>query len=202
MGRFLGQLPSDLFGVSLPELKVGVLEYTKEQMGDLDVDGVAVEFETSQTEATTCEGVSILAQPPCPRQITVIVKAADAAEVTADATATVYGTNIAGDAISEVLTFTANLATALTTAKAFKTVSKVVFTAQADGTPAFNIGWNEVFGLPFMFAEKPLALEQFDGAMQFTAGTFTVDADEIEKNTYDPNGNLDGLKPLKLLLFL
>lgn len=200
MGRFLGELPSDVFGISLPELKVGVLSYTKEEMADLDANGILAEYETSTTEAKTA--TTFLAQPPCPRQITVIVKAADAGEVTKDATCTINGTNIADTAISETLTFTDNLATALTTAKAFKTVTSIVFSAQADGTPAFDVGWNEVFGLPFMFDAKPFALEKFDGAVQFTAGTFTIDDNEIEKNVYDPNGNLDGAKELELILFL
>ena len=200
MGKFLGELPSDVFGISLPELKVGVLSYTKEEMADLDANGILAEYETSTTEAKTA--TTFLAQPPCPRQITVIVKAADAGEVTKDATCTINGTNIAGATISEVLTFTADLSTALTTAKAFKSVTSIVFSAQADGTPAFDVGWNEVFGLPFMFDAKPFALEKFGGAVQFTAGTFTIDDNEIEKNVYDPNGNLDGAKELELILFL
>lgn len=199
MGKFLGQLPSDVFGINLPEYKVGVLSYTKEEMADLDANGILAEEETSATEIVTV--TEFLNQPPCPRQITAIVKATDATEVTADSTIIINGTNIAGDAITETLTFTANLATALTTAKAFKTITSIVFSEQADGTPAFDIGWNEVFGLPFMFTEKPFMLEKFDGVVQFTAGTLTIDADEIEKNVYNPNGDLDGLKDLDLMIF-
>lgn len=200
MARFPDNVNTDIYGLQVDQLKPCVLEYTAAQMADLDADGLLVEHETSATEVTTA--TTFAHTLPCPRQITAIVKTEDAGEVTADSTITIYGTNIADETISEVLTFTANLATAKTTAKAFKTVTSIVFSAQADGTPAFNVGWNEVFGLPFMLSEKPLALELFDGAMQFTAGTFTVDADEVEKNTFDPNGNLDGEKALKLLLFL
>lgn len=200
MARFLGMLPTDIDRKSMPELKAGVLSFTAEEMADLDADGLLVEHETSASTATTA---TVFAHTlPCPRQITVQVKAEDAGEVTKDATCVISGTNIAGDTISETLTFTENLSTALTTAKAFKTVTKIVFSAQADGTPAFNVGWNEVIGLPFKFSEKPFVLEKFDGAMQFTAGTITVDADEIEKNVYDPNGNLDGTKELELLFFI
>ena len=204
MARFLGMLPTDIDRKSMPELKAGVLSFTAEEMADLDANGILAEAETSATNPTELptESVPFLAQPPCPRQITVQVKSADAGEVTADATCVITGTNIAGDTISEKLTFTENLSTALTTAKAFKTVTKIVFSAQADGTPAFDVGWNEVIGLPFKFSEKPFVLEKFDGAMQFTAGTITVDADEIEKNVYDPNGNLDGTKELELLFFI
>lgn len=200
MKRHPGLYNTDIYGVQGETLTPCLLEYTKEEMADLDVDGLLVEHETSASVATTA---TVFAHKlPCPRQITVIAKNDDASEVTADATCTINGTNIADVAISEVLTFTANLATALTTAKAFKTVTSIVFSKQADGTPAFNVGWNEVFGLPFMLASKPFYLEQFDGAMIFTAGTMTVDDNEIEKNVYDPNGNLDGAKALKLLLFI
>ena len=50
-------------------------------------------------------------------------------EVTAGGDCVITGTNVAGDTISETLTFTENLSTALTTAKAFKTVTKIVFSA-------------------------------------------------------------------------
>lgn len=200
MGKFLGLMPSDVFGTTLGEMKVGMLRYTKEQAADLDANGILAEYETSASEAKTA--TTFLNQPPCPRQITAIVKSTDAGEVTADSTIIINGTNILGKAITETLTFTANLATAKTTAKAFKTITSIVFSAQADGTPAFDVGWNEVIGLPFMFAEKPFVLEKFTGVVQFTAGTLTIDDNEIEKNTYDPNGNLDGTGTLELLFFM
>lgn len=204
MARFLGMLPTDLDGKSMPELKAGVLSFTAEEMADLDANGILAEAETSETDPTELptELVPFRAQPPCARQITVQVKSDDAGEVTAASTCVITGTNIAGETISETLTFTEDLSTALTTAKAFKTVTKIVFSKQTDGTPAFDVGWNEVIGLPFKFSEKPFVLEKFGGAMQFTAGTITVDADEIEKNVYDPNGNLDGTKELELLFFI
>lgn len=200
MKRHPGTYNTDIYGLQGETLTPCLLEWTGAQAADLDADGLLVEHETSATLATTA--TTFAHTLPCPRQLTAIVKSADATEVTADSTITFYGTNIADAAISETLTFTADLATELKTTKAFKTVTSIVFSAQADGTPAFNIGWNEVIGLPFMLAAKPFYLEQFGGAMQFTAGTMTVDNDEIEKNTYDPNGNLDGTNALSLLLFL
>lgn len=184
----------------VPQLRPVLLAYTKEEMATLDADGILAGHETSATLVTTA--TVFLNQPPCPRQITAIVASADAAEVTADSTITIYGTNIDNKAISEVLTFTANLATAKTTAKAFKTITSIVFSAQADGTPAFDVGWNDTFGLPFMLSEAAFVFEMFNNAIQTTYGTLTTDADEIEKNTYNPNGTLDTLKALSLLIFL
>lgn len=199
MGKFLGLMPTDVFGTTLDEMKVGLLRYTAEEAADLDANGILSEHETSTTEITTA--TAFLKQPPCPRQITAVVKGDNATEVTADSTITVNGTNILGKTITETLTFTADLSTAKTTVKAFKTITSIVFSAQADGTPAFDVGWNEVIGLPFMFAEKPFVLEKFTGAVQYTAGTLTIDDNEIEKNTYNPNGNLDGTGTLELLFF-
>jgi hypothetical protein len=200
MGRYPGELTTDVYGEQIEEYKLGLLlDLSAAQAADLDANGILVEHETSATLVTTA--TTFLAQPPQARQLTAIVKAADASEVTADATITFYGKNKAGKAISDVLTFTANLGTALTTAKAFASVDRIVFSAQADGTPAFDIGWNEVIGLPMMFASVPVFFEIFNGALQ-TAGTFTADADELEKNVYDPTGNLDGAKTLKLFAFI
>ena len=199
MGKFLGLMPTDVFGTTLDEMKGGILRYTADEAADLDANGILEEHETSTTEITTA---TVFAHTlPCPRQITAIVKGDNATEVTADSTIIINGTNILGKTITETLTFTSNLATAKTTVKAFKTVTSIVFSAQADGTPAFDVGWNEVIGLPFMFTEKPFVLEKFTGVVQYTAGTLTIDDDEIEKNTYDPNGDLDGTGTLELLFF-
>lgn len=200
MSRYGQLVNSDVYGTQIEEMKAVLLSYTIAEAAALDADGLLAEHETSATLVTTA--TTFLAQPPTPRLITAIVKAADAGEITADSTVTIYGTNIADDVISDILTFTANLSTAKTTTKAFKTVTSVVFSAQADGTPAINVGWDDSIGLPFMFSAKPIALELFDNAMQFTAGAFTIDADEIEKNFYNPNGTLDGAKTLKLLMFI
>lgn len=200
MSRYGQVVNTDVYGVQLPEMKVVALDYSVTEAGAIDDNGLLAEHETSATLVTTA--TTFLAQPPTPRLITAIVKSADAGEVTADSTIAIAGTNIAGDAISDVLTFTANLSTAKTTTKAFKTVTSVVFSAQADGTPAFNVGWDDSIGLPFMFAAKPFVLEMFNDAIQTTYGAITVDADEIEKNFYNPNGTLDGEKTLKLLIFM
>lgn len=200
MGKFAGNINTDVYGVQKVELKPCLLEYTIAEAAAIDANGLLSEHETSATLVTTA--TTFLAQPPTPRKITAIVKSADAAEITAEATIVITGTNIADDVITETLTFTANLSTALTTAKAFKTVTSCVFSAQADGTPAIDVGWDDTIGLPFMLSAKPFVLEMFNDAIQFTAGTFTVDSDELEKNTYNPNGTLDGAKTLKLLLFV
>ena len=79
MARFLGMLPTDLDGKSMPELKAGVLSFTAEEMAAIDANGILAEAETSTTDPTELptEQVPFLAQPPCPRQITVQVKSAD-----------------------------------------------------------------------------------------------------------------------------
>lgn len=196
MGRFPGELSTDVYGVQIEEHKLGLLlSLSATEAADLDANGLLSEHETSATLVTTV--TEFLAQPPQARQLTAVVKGADASEVTGDSTITFYGKNIAGKDISEALTFSANLSTALTTAKAFAYVDRAVFSAQADGTPAFDIGWNEVIGLPMIFTDRPVFFEMFNGSKQ-NDGTFTFDADELEKNVYDPTGNLDGAKALKL----
>ena len=136
-----------------------------------------------------------------PRQVAVIASAG-AASIKKDDTVTIYGTNYAGEPISEVLKFAAEQATAKVTAQAFKTVTKVIIGESTVGVK-FNVGWTDVLGLPFkLAATEKMALEYGAGVLQTTAGTFTVDAEVLGKNTYDPNTELNATNTVQLILFL
>lgn len=198
MGKYPGDLGTDVYGLAIDELKVGVLRWTAAQAAALDADGILSEQATS-TAVTTV--TTFLAQPPQARLITVDPVDAVAEHVKASSTATIYGTNIAGHAITDVITFEANATAAGKTTKAFATVTKIVFSAM-DGAAKFDVGWDDTLGLPLCLPETPLGIEVFNGALQTTLGTFTVDSDEVEKNTYNPNGTLDASKALNLYLLM
>lgn len=198
MGKYPGDLGTDVYGLTIDELKVGVMRWTATQAAAIDANGLLSEQATS-TSVTTV--TTFLAQPPQARKITVDPVDAVAEHVKADSTATITGTNIKGEVISDVITFEANATAAGTTTKAFATVTKIVFSAM-DGAAKFDVGWDDSLGLPLCLTETPLGIEVFNGALQTTLGTFTIDSDEIEKNTYNPNGTLDGSKALNLYLFL
>lgn len=190
MGRFLGSLPTDAQGVSIPELKVGVIDFGKPK--GLDADGILAATAIDATDATIVTTFS--AQPDVARGLTFTPSAAaDAGKIL------VEGTNIAGEKISESVA--TNEANAVVSVYAYKTVTKITF-PKDDGTITWNVGWGDKLGLPFKGAVKPMALEYDDGVLQTTVGTLTVDATTLAKNMYDPQGTLDAESAIKLVVFL
>ena len=196
--KYPQKIATDIYGVELYEPKIAHFKLTKEQAAALDADGILAEQATS-TAVTTV--TTFAAQPPYPRTVTVKATAASAEHVKADSTCTITGTNIRNQVISEVLTFEANQATAKETTKAFKTITKIVFTAM-DGAAVFDVGWGDKLGLPFMFSVKPLCIAYQAGALETTSPTITIDDDEIEKNTIDLNSALDSAKAVDVMFFL
>lgn len=115
---------------------------------------------------------------------------------------TVTGTNYKGEAISETLpVFTANSATTVSGAKAFKTVTSISIPAH-DGLGATTaIGWGDIFGLPYLLeADEQVIAKLFDKATD--AGTITPDADEIEKNVFAVAGTPNGAKDIDLYILV
>ncbi len=202
MARFYGKLPTNAQGVSVAELKAAYLDFGKPAAAD--ADGILAAAVAAATAVELDEDDWVTAfdgELDVPRQVAVIASNG-AASIEKDDTVTIYGTNYAGEPISEVLTFEAEQATAEVTAQAFKTVIKVIIGESAVGVK-FNVGWTDVLGLPFkLAATEKMALEYGAGALQTTPGTFTVDASVLGKNTYDPNTSLNGTNTVQLILFL
>lgn len=202
MARFYGKLPTNAQGVSVAELKTAYLDFGKPAAAD--ADGILAAAAAAATAVELDEDDWVTAfdgELDVPRQVAVIASEG-AASIAKDDTVTIYGTNYAGEAISEVLKFAAGQATAEVTAQAFKTVTKVIIGPSTVGVK-FNVGWTDVLGLPFkLAATEKMALEYGAGVLQTTAGTFTVDAEVLGKNTYDPNTTLNASNTVQLILFL
>ena len=202
MARFYGKLPTNAQGVSVAELKAAYLDFGKPAAAD--ADGILAAAAAAATAVELDEDDWVTAfdgELDVPRQVAVIASEG-AASIKKDDTVTIYGTNIADEPISEVLKFAAAQDTAKVTAQAFKTVTKVIIGASTVGVK-FNVGWTDVLGLPFkLAATEKMALEYGAGVLQTTAGTFTVDASVLGKNTYDPNTTLNGSNTVQLILFL
>ena len=194
MGRYPGAVTCDLSGQLLPELKpVLALDLSAAEAAGLDADGILDGTAASTTAAT--DVTTLPSQPPQARGLTFLPsEEADAGDIV------VVGTNIDDEVITD--TIATDAANAVTSALAFKTVTSITF--PKDNVPvSWDVGWDDRLGLPFMLAEKPFYLEMFNNIIEIgTAGALSYDADEIEKNMYDPNGTLNGAKPLRLLLFL
>lgn len=202
MARFYGKLPTNAQGVSVAELKVAYLDFGKPAAADADGIYAAAAAAAAAVELGASDFVSTFTGAlDVPRKIAVIASEG-AASIKAGDKVTIHGTNIEGTAISEELTFTAQQSTASTTTQAFKTVTGATIGPSTVGVK-FNVGWTDVLGLPFkLAATEKMALEYGAGVLQTTAGTFTVDASVLGKNTYDPNASLNGSNTVQLILFL
>ena len=143
---------------------------------------------------------SFTAQPDVARNIT-ITPTGTTTDVES-CVVTVAGTNILGGSISDTITFAANASTVGATTKAFKTVSSVSFPADCESggfAATWTIGVGDVLGLKrCMDKAGHVAFAVFDGAYETTRPTCLADADEVEKNTCDINGTLNGAKDVEL----
>lgn len=195
MGRFLGQLSTDAFGITIPELKVGLIDFGKPALAD--DDGILDDAATDTTNATSYPNdttTDFLAQPDIPRGLKFTPSAAaDAGNIV------VEGLDYEGTPVKEEVA--TNGASAVTSTYAFKKVTKITFPADSSGI-SWDVGWGDNLGLPLKFASKPLVLEYDDGVLKTTTGTITIDADVLAKNTYDPNATVDEDSPIKLIVFL
>ncbi len=62
-----------------------------------------------------------------------------------------------------------------------------------------SVGWGDKFGIPYMlYADELVILKLFGESADI--GTVTPDADEIEKNVFDPNGTPDGQNAIDLYI--
>lgn len=160
-----------------------------------DVDRLLDDQATSDTVTTTV--TSFLAQPDVCRAISVTPGGTTADVPAGDIVVT--GTNFFGDTITENLTLTANQSTIASGSKAFCSVTSIVFPIQ-DGTDAtYDFGVLDKLGLKRCIDDAgSVAWASLAGAFETTDPTVVADADEIEKNTIDINGTLDGTKNVKV----
>jgi len=187
MNRYIGELATDVYGIAADEARVAHLSWTAEEAAAADDDGLFAEQTVNDKDV---EVTTFLNPMPCARTI-IITPTGTAGNVKA-VSAVVEGTDIGGNPISETLPeFTEDENTAVTSTKAFKTVTKITIPAQ-DGEVTFKAGWTDALGLPFAFAKKPLVFALLGGTLETTAPALTIDSDEPQKNTIDLNSALDG----------
>jgi hypothetical protein len=143
---------------------------------------------------------SFTAQPDVARNIT-ITPTGTTGDVES-CVITIAGTNILGAAITDTVTFAADASTIQSTTKAFLTVTSVSWPASCESggyAATWVIGVGDVLGLKrCMDYAGNVAWASFNGAYETTRPTCIADADEVEKNTCDINGTLDGAKNVEL----
>lgn len=108
-------------------------------------------------------------------------------------TAVVSGKNVNGQSISENFTISSTQSTATTGAKAFKSISSIVFPQASGSGVTLSVGTGNKLGVnrclnnagDYMFSE-------FGGVYDATRGTMAVNASAAESNTFSPNSTPDG----------
>lgn len=152
----------------------------------------------TSTSAVTVS--TFLAQPDVARNL-VLTPGTSTGDVAA-CNVVINGTNIRGQVIAETFAFTANQSAATTGAKAFKTVTSVVFPANCEDSPfaaTWSLGYGEKLGLKScMAAAGNFFFSTLNGSKEATAPTMVVDSDEVEKNTADFNGTMNGSNDFEL----
>lgn len=184
--RFLGELSTDVYGLTVNEMRLAHFGTTAAEGAVADTDGVHAAIASKVTAQTITDGIS---NPPYPRNITITI-GGETGDVKAG-DIVVYGTNIAGKEISETFTLTDDDTTVDAGTKAFKTVTSIVIAAQAGTGATFTFGFGELMGLPFILKGKPLVFVLDDGVLA-TTPVITADDDELEKNVIDMDGTLNG----------
>lgn len=155
------------------------------------------------TSTAAASATTFLAQPDVSRNV-VITPGGSTADVAA-CTIVVSGTSYSGASISENFVFTNNQSAAVTGSKAFRTLTGVSFPANCeDGgfAATWSVGYGEKLGLKncLDFAGNIL-FSTFNGAKEGTAPTMAADAANIEGNTADFNGAMNGSNNFELFFF-
>lgn len=154
----------------------------------IDTDGILDGQAVSNSVTTTA--TAILAQPTAPCTVTVLPVGTTASVPAGDVVVT--GTDIAGNVISDALTFAANATEAVESVKAFASITSILFPIQ-DGTGiTYDVGNGKKLGLPHRRANISAIVKLFDGAAD--NGTETVNATDLAKNLFNLDGTPDGTK--------
>lgn len=149
---------------------------------------------TSNAAETTVLAAAMLnlGIPDYPRNVTITPGGTTTDVPAGDVVVT--GTDILGQTITENITFAANANALVAGAKAFASLTSIVFPVQdTTGAATYDVGFGEVLGLGRCFPAVPFVLQsKHNGTVEGTAPTVVVDVDEISKNTIDFNTALNG----------
>lgn len=194
MGKFSGKLSTASNKLAINELRIGCVELTAAEAVALDADGI---LDGQATSAAATVVTEFLAQPPFPRNLT-ILPGGTTADVAAGSVV-VVGTNFADEVISESFAFLAKATEAVAGTAAFKKVTKITFPEQDGAAATFDVGWGDVIGLPYEFGYNAVLGATRDGIREVTFPTVAFDADDVEENTVKLSAALNG-KALKIFL--
>ena len=180
------QAQTDLIGVRNRLLSVVRADLGSPVVADVDriLDGQA----TSDSEITTV--TTFLAQPDVPRTISVLPLGTTASVPAGDVD--IVGTDIADEVIADVVTFEANAATGLSTTKAFKTITSVVFPIQDGAGATYDVGVSDGIQLPDKLSQNTVFAAYLANVRETTAPAVTYSATVLSQNTINLNSAHNG----------
>jgi len=195
MGRYVGELGTDVFGITLDEVKRGRVVWTAAQaVAESTLHAAVTGSGTVVVNTTTA-----FTQPSCPRNLK-ITPGGTTADVKA-ASVTVYGTNIADEVISEAFAFAENATAATVGAKAFKSITSMSIPAQDGAGATFLLASGSKLGLPVKLDKNYASDALFGTAKDSALPTMAVSSSALESNTALFATALDGTA-LQLILDL
>jgi hypothetical protein len=146
----------------------------------------AILADTALANGATTDVVVFAGQPDTARIVTVKGNNAGSA-----GNVTVYGTNISGSPIQEVIALAG--AAVVNGTKAFATITKITLPAYAvDNTERVRVGTGAKLGLPFCLTRNSVIAAFLANVKEAVAPTVTIDNDEVEKNLIQLNSALNG----------
>jgi hypothetical protein len=155
------------------------------------------------SSAAAATQTTFAAQPDVTRSIS-ITPSGTTADVAA-CTVAVAGTDFHGQSISEDFFFAENRSTIHLGTKAFKSVTSVTFPANCEDSPfsaTWEVGYGEKLGLKrCLDSAGHLVMSTASGAKEGTEPTMASDAANIEGNTADVNGTMDGAADFEIFFF-
>lgn len=151
------------------------------------------------TSAAAASVTTFVAQPDVPRNL-VITPGGTTGDVES-CNVTVTGTNYFGRTITEVFAFAADASSATTGAKAFRTITSIAWAASCESggfAATWSVGFGEKIGLHRCMAGNHYVFSSVGGTYETTRATIGFDADEVEKNTADFNGTMNGTNDFEI----
>ncbi len=189
--RSTGEFQTKDWEHNAPQFEIAGKLWTEAEAVAADGDGIVDGGACSGTASVTLTPGEDAAMP-CARNVTATVAATTVGNIKA-VKVTVYGTNIADEAISEELpAFTADTAGTVTGAKAFKTITKAVVPAMDGADVTVDIGWGDALGLPVLLDHNSTLYATLNHVRESTAPTVAYSSEAVESNTIDLNSALNG----------
>lgn len=174
---------------------IDVVEWTNPAASDDDAikTSVASTTSTASYTGTALNGVIGTGAISPPRNILITTGGTTPAD--APATATITGTDVDGNTLSETITV-AQTGTTAAGSKCFASVTSIALPA-GDGTGAtLKFGTGVAIGFPVKTETRcggaAVVAELVDGAAPATAGTYTKAATALPHGSYTPNTAADG----------